>query len=714
MNKARTVRINLIFVIIVLFLFALIIFKLFFVALSNKVDGINLTTFANNRNTKKEVLVAPRGTIYDSKGEILAQDVNSYTVIAYLSEKRTEDINKPYHVVDKEATAEALSPLIGMTKEKILKLLSYDAYQVELGPGGRGISELLKEQIESLELPGISFIKSIKRYYPNANYLSYTIGYAKTDEKNNIIGELGIELKYNDILTGKNGYKEYQQDMYGYKIANTPEIEEKAQSGNDIYLTIDTNIQMFTEQAMTKIEAAKPDWATLSVVNAKTGEILGVSSTPNFNPNTKNIKSYYDPFVSYTYEPGSVMKIFSFLASMENGVFNGDEKYKSGTIKIDDATIKDWNNRGWGYITFNQAFKASSNVGAIKLAQKMGRQKLFDFYTNLGFGAQTGINLPNEQYGVINFKYNTEIAAASYGQGISVTAIQMIQALTTVSNNGMMLKPYIVSKIVNSNTNEIVYEGKKIGVKKVASKENALAIRNLMRGVVDGKDPIATGAAYNVPGYDVIGKTGTAQIASVYGGYQEGGYSYVRSFAGMFPGDDPEIIIYLAVSKIQNTAVMSASVKGLIKDTGTYLNIKEESHNEEEITQIKVESYKNKEIEKVSESLANKKLNIIVIGDGQKVINQYPSKGGILNEGDKIFLLTNGTNYKMPNMKNWSRNDVNIFGSLTNIKFNFTNYGYVKSTNKKEGTILNLKDTIEVTLEPIYKTLEETLKQEDS
>ncbi len=712
MNKARTVRINLIFVIVVLLLFCLIFIKLYYVALGKKIDGIDLTEFANNRDIKNETIVAPRGTIYDANGEILAQDVNSYTVIAYLSEKRTEDINKPYHVVDKEYTAKMLSPLINMTEEKILSLLNNDTYQVELGPGGRGISELLKEQIEELELPGISFTKSVKRYYPNSNFLSYTLGYAKTDESNNIVGELGIELEYNDILTGKNGYKKYQQDMYGYKIANTPETKQDAKKGDDVYLTIDTNIQMFTEQAMSKLEDAKVEWATLSVVDAKTGAILGVASSPNFDPNTKDLTSYYDPLVSYTYEPGSVMKIFSFLAAMENGTYNGSEVYKSGSIQIDDAVIKDWNKKGWGNITFNQAFYASSNVGAIKLVQKVGRQKLFDFYTNLGFGTQTGINLPNEQYGTINFKYNTEIASASFGQSISVTAIQMIQGLTAITNDGTTLKPYIVSKIIDPNSGDTVYEGKRTEVKKVASKENVEAIKSLMRGVVDGKDPIATGKAYNVKGFDVLGKTGTAQIASKSGGYQTGDTNYVRSFAGIFPGNDPKVIIYLAVSKIKNSSAMSSAVTGLIQDTGTYLGIKE-SDTRNSIVQFNMKSYKNQEVKTVESELNTKNVEIIIIGDGEKVINQYPEKGSVVNEKDKIFLLTNGFNYTMPNMKGWSRGDVNNYSSLTNIAFTFKDYGYVKSFTKKVGEAIMASDVIELTLEPKYKTLEEEIKKQE-
>ena len=366
MKKARTVKINKLFVIVVVFLFAFIIGKLCYIVLSPKVDGIDLAAFAQNRNEKTETIIAERGTIYDALGNPLAQNVNSYTVIAILSETRED------RVMDKEGTAKALSPLINMTEERILSLLNIEgAYQVELGPGGKGITELLKEQIEALELQGIEFDKSVRRYYPNNNFLSYTLGYAKKNDDGSLVGEMGLELSFNKELTGKDGSRTYESDIYGYKIANTPETVEKAENGKNIYLTIDTNIQMFTEQAIKKLqEASSLEWATISVVNAKTGEILGVSSSPSFDPNIKDITNYYDPFVSLAYEPGSTMKIFSFMAAIENGLYDGNEEYMSGTIELEDALIKDWNNVGWGKITFDQGFYGSSNVAATILSQQ--------------------------------------------------------------------------------------------------------------------------------------------------------------------------------------------------------------------------------------------------------------------------------------------------------------------------------------------------------
>ena len=709
MKKERTVKISKLFAIFTFFLFGIIIYKLSIVCLSKEVDGIDLKAFAESRNTVKEVIYANRGSIYDKNGEILAKNVNSYTVIAYLDSSRTTDPKNPEHVVDKEMTAKALSPLINMTEEKILELLNYDAYQVELGPGGRGLTELVKDQIDSLELPGIDFISSTKRYYPNGDFLSYTLGYAKTDEEENIVGELGIELFYNKLLTGSNGYKEYEQDLYGYQIAGTKPITIDAESGNDIYLTIDTNIQMFAEQAVTTLESGALEWATVSVTNAKTGEILGVASSPSFNPNTKEIVSYYDPFVSYTYEPGSTIKIFSFMAAIEEGIYNGAEKYMSGKIEIEDAVIKDWNNYGWGEITFDEGFYGSSNVAATLLSQKLGRQKLLDFYTKLGFGEQTGIELPNELYGSIDFKYATEIANVSFGQGMSTTAVQVVKALTSIANDGQIINPYIVDKIVNSK-GEVVYEGKTKKEADIASTQTIEKIKDLMRGVIDGRSYVSTGTQYNVEGYNVIGKTGTAQIASTSGGYLEGYNDYVRSIALLYPKEDPEVIIYVVASKLAYPNVLTTATNDLIRDVGTYLNINSTNKVLSE-NNVVLDSYLNKSVEEVVTKLQEKGLNVIKIGNGDKIIKQHPNNLSKVTKKDKIFILTNSDTYYYPNLIGYSRSDLINFANLLGLKMNFSGYGYAKEISVSPGAVIDASQVIEVNLAPKFEIQNNIIKE---
>lgn len=713
MKKIKTVKINIIFVIIVVFIFLCIIFKLVYIGLGNvKVEGSTLAEFASMRDTVKKTTYARRGTIYSSSGEVLAKDVNSYTVIAYLEPSRTKDEAHPYHVVDKELTASKLSPIINMSKERILNLLNSKIkncdksgnceetipYQVELGPGGRGITELVKDQIEALDLPGIDFISSSKRYYPNGDFLSYTLGYARRNDEGSYVGEMGLEQYFNKELTGENGYIEYQSDLQGYQITNTPTVERKSVSGNDIYLTIDNNIQMFAEQAVETMEKGKPEWITLSVMDAKTGEILAIASSPSFNNNTLEIESYYDPFVSNTYEPGSTLKIFSFMSAMEAGIYDGDKKYQSGVLKVDDAKIRDWNHYGWGKITYDEGFMASSNTAASRLALKLGRAKLKDFYNSLGYGSKTGISLPNESSGIINFRYNTEIASASFGQGMTVTAVQMLQALSTLGNKGTVIKPYLVKKIVDQDGN-VVLENKRTEVRKVYSEETVNHMIDLMRGVVDGRSRVSTGTNYYVKGYDLIGKTGTAEIAT-NGKYIYG--DYVRSFAGIFPGDDPQIILYVAVSKIDKQSRIQTAVKNLIKNIGTYLNINGKS-NSKETKVYTVRNYINKNSEDVSKEITNNKLTPVIIGDGQVIINQFPKEDTKLNVGNKVFLLTTSENHKMIDISGWSRSDVLTYSKLLNIKVDFDGYGYVKTYSIKKDTVIGKDETLNVTLEPKYK-----------
>lgn len=699
MRKYNTVKINKFFVLGVVFLFALIIFKLVVVGTFKEVDGINIKEFASSRDTVKKKLTATRGTIRDRNGEILAQNVNSYTVIAYLSSSRTDDKDKPQHVVDKALTAKKLSPLIHMSEKTILKLLNTDAYQVELGPGGRGITELVKENIEALELPGIDFVASVKRYYPYGDFMSYTIGYAKENNKNEIVGEFGVELEYDDVLTGKNGYKQYQQDIYGYQIANTPSITKEPENGKDIYLTMDVNIQMFLEQAMRKIEKAGVEWAIFTVADAKTGEILGSATNPSFNPNTKNIKNYHDPLVSYAYEPGSTMKIFSFMAAMENNIYNGKETYKSGIIEVDGSKIKDWNTYGWGTINYDTGFMASSNVAATNLGFKLGRNKLLDYYKSLGFGSKTDVGLPNEFSGKINFKYRTEVANASFGQGILTTPIQNIKALSAITNNGKIIQPTIISKVVDSENKKIEKKNERKELKEVASPETISKIKDLMESVVSGNENYATGTGYNVPKYNVIGKTGTAQIASSSGGYLEN--SYVKSFAGIFPKKDPQIILYVSASNFGGT--LADIVKPTIEDIGKYINVTPEEENKSDALEYTLPSFINKKVVEVKQTLVKNHMKAIVIGDGDKVINQYPNKRTVTNLNSRVFLLTNSTNYKMPDFTGWSRGEISNFANLVGLNVEYDGYGFCKSQSLSADSNINLQNKIKVVLKPKYR-----------
>lgn len=690
------------FTLVIVFLY--IVFA--YLSLSPNILGINMDAFAKNRNTVKQTLVATRGTIYDKDGNTLALNVSSYTVIAYLSEKRSKNSSIPLHVEDPQMTAEKLAPVLNMTVEELMKLLTKDSYQVELGPGGRGITELKKEEVEALGLPGIDFIENYKRYYPNGNFASYVLGYAKDNENGEIEGELGIELKYNNILKGTNGKLEYQRDRFGYKIPNTKENRIPAEDGSDIYLTIDSNIQRFLESAVKEVEEEyQPEWMMIHVMDAKTGDILGTASTPSFNPNVRDIINYENPLVSYLFEPGSTMKTFTYMCAMEKGTYKGDDTYLSGNFKIGDDTVYDWYRPGWGVITYDKGYEYSSNVGIANLLDRyISKKDLKECLTKYGFGKKTGIELSREQKGDISFTYPIEVATAGFGQGITTTAIQQLQALTMIANNGRMLKPHIIDKIVDPNNNEVTYESKVEKSEQIVSTTTVNKMRELMFNVIHGQDPGSTGYLYRIDGFNIIGKTGTAQIYDQEtGAWLSGKNDYIYGFTGMYPKDDPEIIIYAAMRRPTwgtSTGLAKAS-KDVMQSIAKYKNMFSEVTSPTTKQEYTVNNYVNKVLNDVKVELDTLGVKQVIIGNGTKVVKQYPQKGTKILSSDTVYLITNDPAPKIPSMIGWARSDAIKILELMEIAYEEEGYGYVTSQSIPAGTV-KTGETMKLTLEEKY------------
>lgn len=700
LNKNKNATAKIFTLIFFLFIFVLIL-RLGYLCLTGKVDGINLKGFANKRNTKKETLYALRGNIYDVNGDVLAQTINSYTIIAYLDESRSKDSKVPLHVVNKEDTAEKLATVLDMSKEQILERLNKKAYQVEFGSKGKGLTELQKEAIENLNLSGIDFITTHKRYYPNNNFLSYVIGYTSSDENGNMKGLMGIEKQYDEKMTGTNGFVKYQKDLNGYKFPNSNEIRKEKIDGNDVYLTIDSNVQMSLETAINKAQnESSANWIVAVVADAKTGKILGSATSPSFNPNTKDIKNYLNPLVSYTYEPGSVMKTYSYMAALENNPtwdpYNTN--CETGPYEIGDDTVRDWNKTGWGLIPYSRGYTLSSNTCVANMIKNyLSKQKLMDYYKKLGFGQKTNIDLPNEYTGKVKFKYDVEVVNAGFGQGITTTPIQQIKALTAISNNGVILNPYIVSKTVNSSTKEVTYKAAVKEGEKVASTETINKIKDLMYRVVNSDSSETTGSKYKMDGYDLIGKTGTAQIANPRTGkYYDGKYDYITSFSGMYPKDDPKVILYVAFQRSYNSNVLPQTVQTIVRDTAKYLGIFEEVPEiNKEVTTYKLGSYKNKTTESVKQALDALGASYVIFGDGNKVISQYPNKNSKVSTKDKVFIFTNGT-ITMPDLTNYSVKEADVVLSKLGIKHTINASGYIGYQSVSAGTVIN--SDMEVTL----------------
>ena len=704
-KKRNTIRYSKLIILFSLLLFVLMIIRLVQLGLSKEVDGINLKQLASKRTTKTEIIPAERGSIYSRNNDILAQNIASYKLIAYLSPKRTTNKKRPQHVVDKEETANLLAPILGMEKDEVLKYLNKEnVYQTEFGSKGKELNEITKNKIEDLNLPGIDFIENYKRYYPKGNFASYTIGYAKTEVDDDTSteetkGEMGIEKYYDKILRGENGSVTYQKDLKGYKIADTKEDKKEASQGKDIYLTIDSSIQFFVEQAIEKADETYGfEWFHITIMDAKTGAILATSTAPSFDPNKRDMTNYLDLAVSSPYEPGSTMKTFTYMAAMENGVYNGNETYYSGTYVTDDGTeIGDWDRNGWGTITFDKGYAMSSNVGVINLINRhMSSIMLRKYFKKLGFGRKTGITLPNEETGKLDFKYETEIYNAGFGQGITTTPIQNIKALTPLTNDGMLLEPYIVEKIVDPETKEVLVDNKRTEIERVASTSTVQKTISLMDDCVNGIGN--TGSGYRIDSHELIGKTGTAQIAkSNGGGYLDGKENVISSFAGVYPKSNPQVIIYASVKKPgggKQTPISNA-VKEIVNNISKYYG-NDTNNNKIEVKDYKLPSFVNKKVDTVKNTLSSNGINYKVYGNGDKVIKQYPESKKTITNKDEVYLITNDSVSKVPNVVGLSSKVAKNILELMGLKVKLDGVGYVTSQSISEN--IEIKDGMEITI----------------
>lgn len=708
-KRKNTIRYSRLVILGSLLLFCLMIGRVIQLGLSTEIDGVNLKKLASKRTTRTDVEEAKRGSIYSANKDVLAQNVASYKLIAYLDAKRTTNEKKPQHVVNKEETAEKLAPILGMEKDEVLSYLNKEGvYQTEFGTKGKGLNELIKNQIENLNLPGLDFIESFKRYYPKGDFASYTIGYTKneSDEDNTIRGEMGIEKQYNEILKGEDGYTTYQKDLKGYKIANTPVIKKDAVQGKDIYLTIDSNIQFFIEQAINNSDIDYDwEWFHITLLDAKTGAVLGTSTSPSFDPNKRNISNYLDMFLQSPYEPGSTMKTFTYMAAMENGVYNGGETYESGVYVTQDGTeIGDWNRNGWGVISFDKGYAMSSNVGVINMINRhMSSVMLRQYFKRLGFGKKTGIELPNESKGNLEFKYETEIYNAGFGQGITTTPIQNVKAMTPLTNDGMLLEPFLVSKIVDSETGDIVLENKREEIERVASTETVQKMISLMDDCVNGIGN--TGSGYRIDGGELIGKTGTAQIANEKsGGYLGGEEDIISSFSGVYPKSNPQVIIYASVKRPSGGSQkpVSNAVKEIVGNISKYYGNSDSVTTSLEIKNYTVPNFINKKVDASKIQIESNGIRTVIFGGGDKVIKQSPNEKEIITSTDTVYLITNDTSFTVPNVTGLSSKVARDILQKLGLTVNLDGVGYVNAQSVPEGVPITSGMEIQLSLSPKF------------
>ncbi|WP_445613912.1 penicillin-binding protein [Geobacillus sp. YF-1] len=674
---------------------------------TGKAEGHPVAEIAEQQRKQTRTLEAKRGTIFDHNGGILAQDVPSYTLVAVLDPNMTTDPNHPRHVVDPEKTAKKLAPLLGMDVEKMERILTKKAKQVEFGSYGRNISFELKRKIEALDLPGIAFIRDTTRFYPNGTFASYVVGYAQKNEHNETVGQMGIEKQLDRYLREKDGYVSFDGDANGFRLPGGKEHIVKPNNGANVYLTIDEKIQTFLEDAMNGVEKQyRPKKMIAIVADPKTGKILAMATRPSFDPNKRNITNFFNDAISYPYEPGSTMKVFTLAAAINEGVYNGNETYRSGSYKVGPNTIRDHNDVGWGTITFNEGVQRSSNVAfSILVKEKLGEDRFLQYLHRFHFDQKTGIDLPNEAVGQIRYRYPIERITTGFGQGTSVTPIQQIQAATAIANDGKMMKPYVIEKVVDPDSGKVLLDHEPTVVGEPITAETARKVRDILETVVTSEH--GTGRPYQIEGYRVAGKTGTAQIPSAAGGYLTGRENYIFSFLGMAPADDPKLLMYVAVQQPHldvtetGAAPVSQIFTTVMKSSLQYLHIQpvEEKRTEEKAAQRPLDSFIGQPAELAAKQVKESGYVPVVIGRGRSVEDQLPQAGEDVLVGERVVLKTDGT-AAMPDLRGFSLRNAMKVARVLGLRPSTKGSGYVISQNIRPGAEVRKGDYLIVELAP--------------
>ncbi|GGL44794.1 penicillin-binding protein [Sporolactobacillus putidus] len=687
--------------------FFIIIGRFVFIAQGKEINGHNLIQVGKNQWSDYKVINEKRGTIYSSDGRILAEDVPAYNLYAVVSPKADS------YVKDKVKTASELAPILNMKESDVLAILNKKAYQVEFGSNGKMLSDVKKRQIDNLKLPGIGYMTESERYYPEQSGAAYTIGFTRPNaDGSQQTGVLGIEQSLNQYLTEKDGVVRYYRSLGGVPIPDESQQITKSSPGNDVHLTLNTQIQTVLDQAMTgAYNAYKPSSMIGIVADPKTGKILALSTLPDFNPNLRNITQFNNVAISSPYEPGSVMKIFTVASAIDSGTFHGTATYKSGSYTTTGGTIHDWNYTGWGTINFDQGFELSSNVGMSVLTdQYLGPDNLGAYLKKFGFMQKTGIDIPGESSSLVNWSSKIDKLETSFGQSSAFTAMQIVQAATAIANNGTMMRPYVVDKVVNPDTHKTILTNSPTVAGRPISIQAAEQTRALMRQVVSNKNVVngygATGTAYDLPGYDVIGKTGTAQIAE-NGQYLTGKNNYVYSFLGMAPQNDPKVIVYVAVRQphLKPTDTGEEPVVNVVKpvmsSTLEYMKVGKQAvgtGNQADYSSAVLNQFVGSPMDQAVQTLRSQGFVPIGIGTGQ-VDNQMPYQGERLIKGSKVILSGSGP-AQLPDLTGWSLADSMKLAHVTGMKLTTKGDGFVASQKPAPGSIIKAGDTLAIELKP--------------
>lgn len=579
-------------------------------------------------------LEAARGKIYDSQQKVLVDNLTTSSLIIV-----------PSQVKDYVTTANQLSKILGCSKEKILEKVKKKVSVERIQPEGRQLTEEKAYQIDRLKLPGVYLVQDTLRYYPHKNYLAQTLGFVGIDNQ----GLVGLELKYDEYLSGVNGSINYYMNAKSQNLNIYPADYVYPTNGMDIELTIDSRVQDVVERELNNAYTTyNPDSILCLAMDPRNGKILAMCSKPDFDPNDyKNADSQiYNRNLPIwkSYEPGSTFKIITFSSALNEKLFDMDKDtyYDRGYEIVKGARIKSWKKGGHGLQTFREVLQNSSNPGFVEIGRRLGKERLYQYIQDFGLTKKTGVDLTGESSGIM-FDYDkfneVEQATVAFGQGISVTPIQLVRAVCACVNGGQLYKPYIVNKVYNSKTHEVVVENQPEKIRQVITSDTSAKVRDAMEGVVtDGG-----GKNAYIDGYRIGGKTGTAQRA-INGTYA--GNGYILSFLGVAPIDNPQIVLYLAMDNpkkcVQYGGTTAAPIaRKIFMDVLPALHVKKVTQQREKAyvwTDVKTYDVENY-VGKTKKEVKNEHYGIEFLGSGDYVIDQLPRVGEKIEDGQKVKIM---------------------------------------------------------------------------
>lgn len=629
-----TVRRRLIFVLVFgLTFFAIIGIRLGYVQF---VIGDWLTGKALDSWSRNIPFEPQRGEILDRNNVPLATNVSAPTVFVI-----------PRQIKDPVQTSEQLAAVLNISQLDVYKKITKKSSIIRLDQGGRKISNEKANEVRELNLPGIFIAEDSKRHYPFGSYLSHVLGFAGIDNQ----GLMGLESYYDKQLKGTKGHVSFFSDARGRRMPSLSDDYDRPKDGYNLKLTIDSKVQTIIERELDIAQAKyNPDGAVAIAMNPNTGEILGMSSRPDFNPEEyrRVAPEVYNRNLPVwaNYEPGSTFKIITLAAALEENKVDleHDHFHDPGSIEVAGRKLRCWKRGGHGSQSFLEGVQNSCNPGFVLLGQRLGKEKLFSYIHKFGFGQKTGIDLQGEGTGILFNLKNVgplEQATTAFGQGVSVTPIQQVTAVSAAVNGGYLYEPYIAKELVDPATGKTVSRQSPKLKRKVISEKTSKEVRHALETVVAQ----GTGGGAFVDGYRVGGKTGTAQKAK-NGKYLQN--NHIVSFIGIAPADDPQLVVYVAVDNPKDTlqfgGVVAAPMVGKIVDDSLRAMGVEKRKNQIEKKKtwldqelIKVPNLVGKSTKEIKSLMYD--LKIHSSGKGDYVVKQAPAPGVKLKPGSVIRLF---------------------------------------------------------------------------